>query len=241
MPAKTFTVAMVERISPPPSGHVEYWDTVVPGLLLRVSFTGTKSYQVMTRVAGKRVRVTLGRAGVLKLAEAREKARAVLDEASRGADPRNGPVTSGTALRTIAADFIERYAKANTRETTWREYERLLQREVLPALGDRDVADIRRGEVVALLDRIAAARPLPARSASRRPMWPIAPSRCWASCSPGASRKASSRTRRAPTSRDLSSARRSESARCRMPRWSICGMPPRRQARCSATMLACCC
>ena len=53
-----------------------------------------------------------------------------------------------------AALFIERYAKANTKEQTWRESERLLATHVLPLWRACSVQEIARRDVVELMDAI---------------------------------------------------------------------------------------
>ncbi len=68
MPKLRLTNAAVERFQPPPSGQVEYYDTHLPAFGLRVSYSGSKAWFVMTRVDGKLTRVTLGRHPALSLA-----------------------------------------------------------------------------------------------------------------------------------------------------------------------------
>jgi integrase len=57
-------------------------------------------------------------------------------------------------VATVAAKFLERYAKATTREATWRETERILNKEVLPRWRSRAIQEITRRDVLELLDRI---------------------------------------------------------------------------------------
>ena len=83
MPTTTLTVAAVERLKPPATGQVEYYDRRLPSFGLRLSYHGTKSWFVMTRLDGKLIRVTLGRHPALSLADAREEARRV-DDTCRG-------------------------------------------------------------------------------------------------------------------------------------------------------------
>lgn len=66
------------------SGDVEVWDTKYPGLVLRSRASGAKSYVV---VYGRGKKITLGRAATLTPTEARELAKQVLGDVSKGADP----------------------------------------------------------------------------------------------------------------------------------------------------------
>src|SRR5215203_4230986 len=91
MPKKRLTPAMVKRIGLPTKGQVEYFDTSMPGFALRVSYSGTKAWVLMTRVRGspKLIRMTLGEWPAMSLAEAHEEAREAQRQAKTGRDPRN--------------------------------------------------------------------------------------------------------------------------------------------------------
>ena len=87
MPKIRLTASAVQRFQPPGAGQVEYYDTHLPAFGLRVSYSGTKAWFVMTRVDGKLTRVTLGRHPALSLAEARDKARLAVEHARAAAIP----------------------------------------------------------------------------------------------------------------------------------------------------------
>ena len=50
MAKKMFTEVGLERLRAPDKGRVEYGDSVVPGLMLRISETGVKSWSVLYKV-----------------------------------------------------------------------------------------------------------------------------------------------------------------------------------------------
>src|SRR4249919_621363 len=75
------------KLTPVAGRQIDYFDSKVTGLALRVSPTGARSWSVLYRHRGRPRRLTLGSAKVLSLATARERAREALREASRGADP----------------------------------------------------------------------------------------------------------------------------------------------------------
>ncbi|HVB15059.1 MAG TPA: Arm DNA-binding domain-containing protein, partial [Stellaceae bacterium] len=88
MPTIKITQPAAERLRPPASGRVEYWDKQLPGFGLRISATGRKSWVVMYRVSGKLVRETLSTlAATPSVADARELARDSLRQAQRGTNP----------------------------------------------------------------------------------------------------------------------------------------------------------
>ena len=66
----------------------EFWDTVTPGLILRVSGeSGAKTWSVRYRLNGRRRRQKLGNYPSLSLAAARAAARDVQRQADAGEDP----------------------------------------------------------------------------------------------------------------------------------------------------------
>ena len=88
---KQLSAQAVERTKPPKTGRLEIDDLVVPGLVLRVTDKGVKSWSLLYRVAGeggltttglpkrgKLRRITLGRYPVLDLKGARDAARRAL-------------------------------------------------------------------------------------------------------------------------------------------------------------------
>ena len=68
MPSSHLTAAAVERIKPPKTGQVDHFDKGFPGLALRVSYGGAKSWVYFFRLHGRLHRLTLGRSPALSLA-----------------------------------------------------------------------------------------------------------------------------------------------------------------------------
>jgi integrase len=97
---------------------------------------------------------------VLPLAAAREKARSVLKNAADGFDPAASRKRDRDAptLEQLADRYIEEYAKA--RKRTWKKDKRLLERNLIPALGRRKAHMITRADLRAELNRIKN-RPAP--------------------------------------------------------------------------------
>jgi hypothetical protein len=76
MPARALTSAAVGRIEPPKAGQTDHFDRGYPGLALRVSYGGARTWAYFYRHAGKVRRMTLGRWPAMGLREAREAWRA---------------------------------------------------------------------------------------------------------------------------------------------------------------------
>lgn len=163
MPVIRLTDTAVERMKPPATGRLEIADALMTGLILRVTPNGTKSWSLMYRIHGKQKRIMLGHYPIVSLKLAREKVKDALLMVNEGVDPdaikksETDELPAEEVARTVeelAKDFIERYAKVNTR--AWKMTEQVFQNHIYPALGQRIARDVRRREVVAMLDKIAA-------------------------------------------------------------------------------------
>src|SRR5438874_5816919 len=149
-----FTAKWVEAVKPPKQGQVDYFDAKPPGVGLRLSNSGRKTWFVMYRTGGRLRRLTLGTYPALSLADARNQATSAKRAAAQGEDPALQKQSARIAptIADVAAQYMERYAKQHKK--SWRDDARLLHREVLPEWGRRKAHDIRRKDVLALLDGI---------------------------------------------------------------------------------------
>jgi len=153
-----------ERRREVPDGHAR-------GLFYVLQPSGAASWAFRYRFGGKPKKLTLGSSD-LGLKAARERAAEARLALARGNDPaavkREAKVAARAAaaeperdlVETVVSTFIERYAKKQTREKTWRETERLLTREVVGAWRGRRLSAIKRSDVHDLLDKITD-RPAP--------------------------------------------------------------------------------
>src|SRR5271170_7859024 len=171
------TIAVANAM--PKATRREIPDPGCAGLHLVVQPSGKKSWAVRYRIRGQPKKLTLGPVAAkespdavsisgraLTLAAARKLATAALHEVQRGIDPAHKKQVEKQRLRTqraeterdtvaaIAARFLERHAKAKTRERSWREYRRILELDVLPRWGKRPISEISSRDVHALLDDI---------------------------------------------------------------------------------------
>jgi integrase len=128
--------------------------------------SGTKSFVLRKRVAGKYRNVTIGRFSErFGLADARKRARQILSDIELKADPlaalprprRRSPTT----LTVNALWPLFKAAKAHLRSLA--EIERVFKRQILPEFGDRAADQITRSEITRLIDGIAVNAPVMAR------------------------------------------------------------------------------
>jgi integrase len=163
MPNLKLTTAAVERLKTPEKGQIEYFDVLQPAFGLRISYSGTKSWVVLTRVNGKLVRYTLGRFPAMSLASARSEARAALQKAAAGIDLRQEKkIKEETAAKirrdtfeSRADEFLKKHVDCNLRASTRGEYHRVLKKGHLAAWQNRPISDITKRDIVVLLDKIS--------------------------------------------------------------------------------------
>ncbi len=164
MPVQHLTERFIHTVKPR-AIRVDYFDAMVPGLALRVgaasALTETKSWSLHYRTrAGKQRRYTLGRYPLIGLARARADARRKLVEVYDGGDPAESRKQwrAADTFAQLGETYMERHAKAHKK--SWREDERLIRRELLPVLGGLKATEVKRRDVIALLDAIVS-RPAP--------------------------------------------------------------------------------
>jgi integrase len=126
------------------------WDALVPNLGVRVSDKGHKSFVLVTRYPGQvnPASRSLGQYGKISLEEARKLARDWHSLIRQGRDP---ALERGETFAVIAEEY---YAREGARLRTAKDQQARLARAVLPVLGARPIGEIRRSEIIRLLDRI---------------------------------------------------------------------------------------
>jgi hypothetical protein len=154
LPRRSLTAASVERIKPPAKGQqVEHFDKGYPGLALRVSYGGGKSWSFFYRISGKLRRMTLGAYPALGLAGAREAWREARHAVQLGRDPAvvRKHKKGATDFKNVSDEWLQRDQAKNRTAASVR---RALDQNVLPLWGERYIADIGRRDVLDLLDGI---------------------------------------------------------------------------------------
>jgi integrase len=138
----------------PASGRVDYHDALVPGLALRVSSKGHKTFTLVARYPNKPknpTRRVLGEYGVISLDTARIRARAWLELIGKGIDPR---IQEGrrkaeerrkavATFKAVAEEYLDRHKTLAKHG----EAKRILDAEFTKHWGDRPAADILPEEV----------------------------------------------------------------------------------------------
>lgn len=158
------TQRLVNEISPPASGKLRVADGEVHGLFLRVTANAAKTYILRYTIDGRRGEASIGDARAITLVAARTKAVAMLsDLAVRKVDP---VAAKQAAIKREKAKKEETFAAlaaryqgdaARRKRTKTLELEAwLLDRHVLPRIGQKRYADLKRADVIAMIERIGA-------------------------------------------------------------------------------------
>ena len=134
-------------------------DSGCPGLYLVVQPTGAKSFALRYRYGGRTRKLTLS--GGLSLKAARKAASDAILDVSQGRDPSAAKRAAKQAQKVAAENTFEAVAEmylkiegGRMRSAKWRTH--ILHRYVYPTLGKRPIADIKRSEIIRLLDKIEA-------------------------------------------------------------------------------------
>ena len=151
-----FTDSKVKNLKPEKKRRI-VWEDGETCLGLRITPSGKKTFIYMYRYEKRPRMLTLGQYPALTLANARidlAKAKALL---INGADP--GTVHLQTkaehrgapTLALLAAEYIK---KRSENKKAWQEEQRILEKDVIPKWRDKKAKDIKRRDVILLLDKI---------------------------------------------------------------------------------------
>jgi integrase len=149
------THSSIEAIRPPAAGRAEVPDEKTPGLMLRVSYSGSKTWVVRYRRAGKRRRYNLGRWPQLDLADARTAARKYLGQVADDKDPAQdrADAKAEPTFGDLAETYVERHA--NNKRPRGRQGDlTMLRNDLLPAWSDWKISHIKRRHIIEVLDAI---------------------------------------------------------------------------------------
>ena len=161
--AKRFTDAQIKRLKPT-SKRAIIFEHGGRGFGLRIEPSGRKSFFLEYRFGEAEERrnrvLTIGKHPTVSLTEARSIASQSLSQIEQDIDPATQKLTKKIGERNaltvgdLVEEYIEKWAKVKKKERSWKEDERLLNKDILPVIGRKKAKDIRRRDIVLLLDAI---------------------------------------------------------------------------------------
>ena len=149
---KKLTASFLETLRPAERDLIVF-DSLLSGFAIRVTPAGTKLFIVQAWARGRKHRVTVGTSPAMTLADARREARGVLEDLRAGRDPlieraiRQRAIEAGAMTIAELTDkwLADHVCKLKPRSAF--EYNRLLGKRILPALGHLPVTRISRDDV----------------------------------------------------------------------------------------------
>lgn len=138
------------------------------GFAIRISPNGIKTWVFIYKSQSRKRRMTLGNYPGMTLSNARAAFREARNLLEQGKDPievkrrekeeqllkdeaRRREFEAPTVVR-LVDEYLEKWAKP--RKRSWREDQRILEKDIIPAWGKRKAKDIGRRDIITLLDKL---------------------------------------------------------------------------------------
>jgi len=154
-----FTQKRIEDLPAPKTGRTCIHDTKVPGLVVRVTAAGCKTYYVYRKLAGRPVRIRVGSTAELTVDQARIHAEELNGTIAKGINPqvekrqaRKEATMRGITLHDLWEAYLDFHAKP--RKRTWKDDERQYNK-YLKAWHRRKLSSIQPNDVAKWHGRLA--------------------------------------------------------------------------------------
>ena len=161
--ALTISDTWLKKQAAPAVGATTFWDSEITGFGVRIfaptrrHSTGARSFFVNYRMSGREKRFTIGSYPDWSAEAARAEAKELRRRIDRGEDPaherkdrREAPTVRDLADRYRTEHLVNK-AKSS-RVNDWA----MIEKRILPAIGDRKVAEVHEGDIEALRNKITA-------------------------------------------------------------------------------------
>lgn len=143
-----FTDAYIKSLAPK-SKRYEVYDAKQPGFGLRISASGRKSWIIIGRQNGRKIRATIGTYPTLSLAAARVQATAAAHEMLTGSYAQN-------KRSQLFEDVLQEwYSREQKRNKSFMQVDNAVQYNVMPFLKGRKVDEITKADLLKIIDQIA--------------------------------------------------------------------------------------
>jgi integrase len=152
-----WTDTKIKAIKPKSERFIE-WEPGETGLGLRISPAGRKSFIYMYRYQGRPRMMTLGPYPRIGLARARRMASESREQLTHDIDPgaehteKKRQERGAPTIRTLAEEYLNLWAKP--RKKSWKEDERIIQKDVIPTWGRLKAKNLKRRDILLLIDSI---------------------------------------------------------------------------------------
>lgn len=146
----------------PAAKRRQIFDAGQPGLALRITPDGTKSFSVVYKFKGRMRRLTLGKYPAVSIADARSRARDALTAVEKGEDPMatKAAVRLAGTFGELAKFYMDEHSKV--KKKSWADDQRMLDAYVLPALKHVKASAVTIDDAEILLESVAKKGPVQA-------------------------------------------------------------------------------
>ena len=153
---KHLTQANIETLKRPNAGSIDVFDMAYPGLSLRVTHTGVKTFVLHYRKDGKSQRSAIGRWPQVTLQDAHDAWREHRDGIEAGEAPK--PITLKTGseglFEVVVQEWLQKDQAEKCNAKTLGDVQRVVKNDLMPVWQGKPVENITREDVIALLDGI---------------------------------------------------------------------------------------
>ena len=135
-------------------GRQDFFDLSLPCFGIRVTSGRRKTWFVAYRINGRKRRFTLGTFPAVALSDARDRAKALLAEVAKGADPMERKLEARDA--DTIQDLIEMYLEsAKIKKVSWRDDKYKLETYLAPRFGKLKAGLLKKSDVMGILDSVS--------------------------------------------------------------------------------------
>jgi integrase len=128
------------------------WDEDLPGFGLRILPSGRKRYIIQYRAGRRSRRISLGPSTVLTCEQARSRAITIIAATKNGDDPaaKRDADRRAITVKELAGRFEKEHIDLRLKPSTAKGYKRMLERFVIPRLGNHRVTEVTRADITQL-------------------------------------------------------------------------------------------
>lgn len=151
---------IIRKLKPPDAGYKLIGDAELPGFGVRITANGVRSFILTyTTKRGRQRRMTIGRWPTWTATAAREKAKALKRRVDDGEDPMQAEqqLRRDPTFGEIVTLYLDTEA---SKQKGYPEYKRLLEKEAVPKWKNTRAADVRRRDVIELIEKKAETAPI---------------------------------------------------------------------------------
>ncbi|TFL20268.1 tyrosine-type recombinase/integrase [Jannaschia formosa] len=161
MPSLRLTQTEVKKLEGTPGKQVLFRDAEAPGLALRITPNGHKTFVFGYSLHGHERRMRISDTATCTLAEAREAAKKLRREVDNGVDPleKRDAIAAAPTVKQLWTDY-QRDHFPDISEKHRKEQVAYWDRHIIPALGNKKVSAVTRLDVLNLHRKISQAAPI---------------------------------------------------------------------------------